>query len=116
MNTKLVALCLFAMAAVTACDVIDLSMGEPGGSPTGATIGTTYGDIPPRLAPSDRGLHWTNTGAFGPVPPAELDRATAVCAKVPTVGGSRAAQPLGYHPQAQDQNGQTIPGGGFFCG
>lgn len=55
-------------------------------------------------------LGWDRPSAFGSVPPSEQARGNALCAKAQA--GYEAAA---YHPQAKDQMGKPIAGGGFFC-
>jgi hypothetical protein len=64
----------------------------------------------PRLVRSDGVLGWNEPRLFGAVPPAQQARGNALCAQAQT--GFEAAA---YHPSAQDETGQAIVGGGFFC-
>jgi hypothetical protein len=67
-------------------------------------------DVAPRLVRVDGVLGWDRPAAFGAVPPALRSRGNAVCASV-----DAQQQAIGYHPVAQDEKGQPIQGGGFFC-
>jgi len=73
-------------------------------------------DVPPKLVPA--GLKdlidaytWDRPSAFGPVPENLYAVGDAACLQ------SRVdLAAFGYHPNAQDKEGQPIPGGGFYCG
>lgn len=65
---------------------------------------------PPRLIVMDGVLGWDRPVAFGAVPADQQARGDMVCARFAT-----DMKAMAYHPQAQQQNGQVIPGGGFFC-
>jgi hypothetical protein len=64
----------------------------------------------PRLVRSDGVLGWNEPRLFGAVPAEQQARGNALCAQAQT--GFEAAA---YHPSAQDETGQAILGGGFFC-
>lgn len=51
---------------------------------------------------------WDDTSKFGPVPANLRARGEEVCRAL-------NARPEGYHPRAQDENGNTIVEGGFLC-
>lgn len=100
MNTKTLAIAALAIAGLSACEMTAMSTG--------------FGDTAPMLVDSGNGLSWSNAAAFAPVPESEAARGAAICAAVPTTGGT--ARAVGYHPAALDQNGNLVPGGGFLCG
>ena len=68
---------------------------------------------PPRLyrAGNHNQLEWDRPAAFGRVPPHLQARGNVVCSIL-----GKDVTALGYNPNAIDQNGKTIPGGGYFCG
>lgn len=70
-------------------------------------------DNPPKLVrtTTDNLLEWDRPSAFGRVPPQLQARGNVVCSIL-----GKDVTALGYNPNAQDQYGKTIPGGGFFCG
>ena len=53
---------------------------------------------------------WDNPLAFGPVPES-LQYAADVSCMITRID----LFALGYHPRARDRNGNTLPGGGYFC-
>lgn len=74
-------------------------------------------DVPPKLVPAglrdliDDAYTWDRPDAFGPVPDGLYAIGDAACLQ------SRVdLAAFGYHPHAQDKEGQPIPGGGFYCG
>ncbi|WP_157264330.1 hypothetical protein [Azohydromonas aeria] len=69
--------------------------------------GEQPGEVAPRLVRQDGQLAWDRPAAFGKVPEGLRQRGNAVCGK-----GQEA---IGYHPKALNDQGQPIPGGGFFC-
>lgn len=64
----------------------------------------------PRLSVIDGVLGWDRPAAFGRVPADQQARGDAVCERF--APGMKA---IAYHPKAEQQNGQAIIGGGFFC-
>jgi predicted small secreted protein len=68
---------------------------------------------PPRLyrANGTNQLEWDRPAAFGRVPSHLQARGNTICG---ILGQDVVA--LGYNPNALDQNGKQIPGGGYFCG
>jgi hypothetical protein len=64
----------------------------------------------PRLSVIEGVLGWDRPAAFGRVPADQQARGDAVCERF--APGMKA---IAYHPKAEQQNGQTIVGGGFFC-
>jgi hypothetical protein len=87
------------------------------GCSTAPMIGSAPSDPPPQIAflgaRDGKGtdyLTWENVSSFGPVP-AELQAVgNASCQAV-----APSLRAIGYHPQAKDRKGVTLPGGGFFC-
>lgn len=66
--------------------------------------------VPPRLHAGENNVkEWDRTGAFGPVPVEKRELGDKICR------GIGAKKAIGYHPQAQDDNGNQIPGGGYYC-
>ena len=74
----------------------------------------SHGDAPhsiaPRLRTMDGVLGWDRPAAFGRVPDDLKQRATSVCERF-----DKNTIAIAYHPGAQAENGQVIPGGGFLC-
>ena len=69
---------------------------------------------PPRLyraTGNQNQLEWDRPDAFGRVPAHLQSRGNVVCS---ILGKDITA--IGYNPNALDQNGKAIPGGGYFCG
>jgi len=69
---------------------------------------------PPRLyraTGNQNQLEWDRPAAFGRVPAHLQSRGNVVCS---ILGKDITA--IGYNPNALDQNGKAIPGGGYFCG
>lgn len=94
---------LLALSLLTACS-----------SPP--KIGTAPGATPPRIvvdAGNPQNRVWDNPEAFGPVPFNLEGRAQRVCSQLDTREMRHKA--IGYHPAAQNINGQTMPDGGFLC-
>jgi hypothetical protein len=65
---------------------------------------------PPRLVREKDTVAWDRPAAFGRVPKAEYDRGRTLCQ---TLGSDFV--PIGFHPEAEDEQGKAIAGGGFFC-
>lgn len=77
-------------------------------------IGQYPSSTPPKLVRMPGGaLAWDKPGAFGPVPQSMAAKGAAVCATLSTT--SQTFRALGYHPSAQNEQGQAIAGGGFYC-
>ena len=69
---------------------------------------------PPRLyraTGNQNQLEWDRPAAFGRVPAHLQSRGNVVCS---ILGKDITA--IGYNPNALDQNGKAIPGGGYFYG
>lgn len=73
--------------------------------------------IAPRLVASqDRDangrvlLAWDRPGAFGRVPAAQQARGDVAC-----MLADISLEAIAFHPQALDEKGQALPGGGFYC-
>jgi hypothetical protein len=73
--------------------------------------GDKPGPVPPMLVVRDGIVRWDLPAAFGAVPPGEKARGDAVCAVF-----LPSHEAFGYHPDARDEAGRAIDGGGFFCG
>lgn len=65
---------------------------------------------PPKLAVIDGVLGWDRPSAFGAVPADQKARGDEVCERF-----TKGMKAIAYHPQAQQQDGRAIAGGGFFC-
>lgn len=95
---KSISLMLFAAVLATAC----------------TTIGDKPADTPPQLVRNAEGIVvWNSSQAFGPVPPEQEAKGNAVCATLNK--DNQTYRVLGYHPNARDLSGNTLPAGGFFC-
>jgi hypothetical protein len=75
--------------------------------------GDRPGAVPPMLVRRNNIVGWDAPGAFGAVPSTEEARGDAVCGRALLMPVLKA---YGYHPDARDESGRTILGGGFFCG
>lgn len=79
-----------------------------------ASRGERQADAPPRLVEQDnQTVLWDRGSAFGPVPLTLASLAALRCASLDT--NEQKWQPEGFHAQAQDLQGKTLPGGGYFC-
>jgi hypothetical protein len=65
----------------------------------------------PRLARLGGIAGWDRPAAFGKVPDALLEKGRRAC----TAMGS-GMEAIGFHPEARNESGQKIGGGGFLCG
>jgi hypothetical protein len=77
-----------------------------------STIPVGPGEKPDAVAPkirvgSDQSRTWDRPRAFGPVPASLEATGNQVCGQ-----GMKA---IGYHPEAQDENGKPFPAGGYLC-
>lgn len=64
----------------------------------------------PQLVRVNGVLGWNQPRLFGAVPNAHKARGDAVCAKA-----QQGFEAAAFHPDAKDETGQPIVGGGFFC-
>lgn len=67
--------------------------------------------VPPRLTSVNAVVGWDRPSAFGAVPTSLLVPGRQRCQDM---GSNLDA--IGFHPQAQDDLGRLIPGGGYLCG
>lgn len=100
---KLVGL-LSASALLSACSM-------------GVLVGDQPSEPPPRVAflgaVDGKGAEyetWDRPWAFGRVPAELQARGDISCMKL-----GLSLRATGYHPRAEDRQGNTTPGGGFFC-
>ena len=79
------------------------------------SIGSKAADTPPKLVPTSDGksVTWNDPGLFGPVPAELTAKAASICGSLDTK--ETKYQAIGYHPQAQGQDGKPFAGGGYFC-
>lgn len=70
-------------------------------------------DTPPRLVERNKKIAWDRAEAFGPVPLQLASLAALHCAALDSEETKWV--PEGFHAKAQDLQGQTLPGGGYFC-
>lgn len=75
--------------------------------------GDSQDEVPPRLVERDKTVVWDRGAAFGPVPLQLAALATAHCAALDTQDATWQVE--GFHAKAQDLQGRTLPGGGYFC-
>jgi hypothetical protein len=74
-----------------------------------------YSQTPPRLLLSLGGnVNWDNSSKFGLIPNELFAEAQELCEKFNENGGI-SYKAIGYHPKAQDLEGKSIIGGGYFC-
>lgn len=66
---------------------------------------------PPRIARKEGIAGWDRPSAFGAVPKALIETGNKSCR---AVGSSLEA--IGFHPEAQDEQGRPVNGGGYLCG
>jgi len=89
---------IFVALVFTGCSSSFIAMGA----------GERYDPVPPKIKiGKDNVKTWDRPGAFGPVPSALQATGNKTC------GYNMKA--VGYHPEAQDENGNTLPKGGFLC-
>ncbi len=82
----------------------------------GLVVGSEFGSPPPRLVvdpENTQQLRWQHIESFGPVPPADMKQGQQVCRKMNH--GDTYYLVVGYHPQAQDLNGQPFAQGAYLC-
>ncbi len=70
-------------------------------------------DTPPRLLERNKTVAWDHGEAFGPVPLKLAALAALNCATLDTRENKFQAE--GFHAKAQDLDGKTFPGGGYYC-
>lgn len=78
-----------------------------------ASRGSKQDDTPPRLVERSQMIAWDRGEAFGPVPLQLASLAAVHCAAMDTP--ETKWEPEGFHAKAQDLDGKTFPGGGYFC-
>ena len=78
-----------------------------------ATRGERQDDTPPRLVERNKTIAWDRGAAFGPVPLELASLAAVHCASLETK--ETRWEPEGFHAKAQDLEGKTLVGGGYFC-
>lgn len=83
------------------------------GSGCAATRGDRQDDTPPRLVERSKTVAWDRGEAFGPVPLQLASLAAVHCASLDTQDHQWV--PEGFHAKAQDLEGKTYAGGGYFC-
>lgn len=79
-------------------------------------IGSAPSANPPKIItdPSNSSQRvWDNPSAFGPVPENLLVKGQATCGALNTKEVQYKA--IGYHPKAQNFQGQTLVEGGYYC-
>lgn len=97
-------------AAITACAMLAAC--------STVSVGSRPSDTPPKLV-AEKGegdkqvFVWDDPSKFGPVPAELAAKGQAVCSTLDTP--EVKAKAVGYHPQAQDANGNAFVGGGYFC-
>jgi hypothetical protein len=78
-----------------------------------ATRSDYQDNTPPRLVERNKTVAWDRGDAFGPVPLKLVSLAAVNCAALDTK--DTQWQPEGFHAYAQNLEGKTYPGGGYFC-
>jgi hypothetical protein len=100
-NLLKVAVALLPVVALGACVAVS------------SPVGSSQGAVPPQLVKGVNGIVWDNPSAFGPVPASVSATGANVCANLNTDQTKYVA--IGYHAMAKDLNGDSLPGGGYFC-
>ncbi|MGV0961116.1 MAG: hypothetical protein ACOYB1_14895 [Limnohabitans sp.] len=82
-----------------------------------AGCATNPGDKPadeaPRLVQDNNKIYWNKASAFGPVPASLDEKAVKLCA---TLDDEKLTWlPHGFHPAAQDLQGNAFVNGGLLC-
>ncbi|MCX5807327.1 MAG: hypothetical protein NT010_14895 [Proteobacteria bacterium] len=94
---KLTLLSIFLLLAFAGCTAVPVV--GPGDKPD---------TIPPKIQIGrDKVKTWDRPGAFGPAPSSLQATGNNIC------GDKMKA--IGYHPNAQDENGNSFLGGGYLC-
>ncbi|MDP3520425.1 MAG: hypothetical protein Q8S02_07365 [Hydrogenophaga sp.] len=75
--------------------------------------GNHQDETPPRLVTRGKTVAWDRGEAFGPVPLQLASLAAMHCASLNTQDVKWQVE--GFHARAQDFDGKTFPGGGYFC-
>lgn len=78
-----------------------------------ASRGERQADTAPRLVERDKSVLWDRGDHFGPVPLSLASVAALRCASLDTKDQKWQAE--GFHARAQDLQGRTLPGGGYYC-
>jgi hypothetical protein len=80
-----------------------------------AQVSDHYDKIPPRILFGPSGIaYWDNSSKFGAIPNELFSGVQKFCRELNQNDGV-TYKTIGYHPLAQDFNGQTFVGGGYFC-
>lgn len=75
--------------------------------------GAQEGSTPPKLVMKNDSKTWDDPRSFGPVPLALSTAAANVCSSLNTKEAKFVAK--GYHSKAQDMDGKSFTGGGYYC-
>lgn len=79
--------------------------------PPAPAMGAAPSATAPRMIKDTKGrIIWDHPEAFGPVPPALQSFGNSSCASL-----EPSLVAIGYHPKAQNLDGTTMQGGGFYC-
>ena len=109
-----VVVALFIGASLVACSITP--SGEPDNTPprmvSYATNPNDNREVNVRAWNNElmREMGWDRPQAFGAVPENLQATGDSICQQ------ALYQRAIGYHPLAQDMDGQPIPGGGYLCG
>jgi hypothetical protein len=98
------------MKTLTLCTLLAATLLSAG---CAATRSERPDATPPRLVEKNKTVAWDRGDAFGPVPLKLASLAALNCATLDNKDYQWQAE--GFHAKAQDLDGNTYPGGGFFC-
>lgn len=98
------------MKTFTFCTLLSAALLATG---CAATRSERQDNTPPRLLEQNKTTVWDRGDAFGPVPLKLASLAAVTCAALDTKESKWQAE--GFHALAQDLEGKTFPGGGYFC-
>ena len=74
-----------------------------------------YDSTPPKILIDPSGFaYWDHSSKFGVIPKELFSQAQQFCSQLNNSNSIRYTA-IGYHPMAQDIDGKTFIGGGYFC-
>lgn len=80
-----------------------------------AKVSNHYDSTPPKILIDPSGFaYWDHSSKFGIIPKELFSGAQQFCSQLNKNEGVRYVA-IGYHPMAQDSDGKTFIGGGYFC-
>ncbi len=82
---------------------------------THSKVSDHYDGTPPKIRIEPNAFpYWDHSSKFGAIPKELFSEAEQFCSQLNNRDGIRFTA-IGYHPMAQDFNGTTFTGGGYFC-